>query len=163
MLEKLKESIKKLEDSEEYEEYLKKNKESYLVSGFLILEEGDWQIDYYSPSSGMVTAFLVREKVKVKPESQAFQKEKKKIEELDLEKIKVNFEEAMEIVEKVRKEKYETETANKKIIVLQNLEDFGTVWNITLITHSFKTLNVKIDCSNGEVKSEGLTSVINFG
>ena len=163
MLKKLKQSISKLEFSEEFRNYLKKNPKAYLISGFLIMDEGDWQIDYYNPNNGLVTAFLVREKIKVKPEAQAFQEKEKKIEKLDIEKVKLDFERAMEIVEKIRQDKYGNEIPNKKIIVLQNLEDYGQVWNITFITSSFNTLNVKIDSENGMIRSENLSSVINFG
>ncbi len=162
MLSRIRESVKKLEASNEFKEYKKNNPKSYLVSSFSILEEEDWEIDYYNPVKKLVTSFLVRERIKTKPESQAFQEREETISELDLKKVKIDLDKALEILENFRDKKYPNETADKKIIVLQNLKKFGQIWNITYLTNSFKTLNVKIDAEKGKILSEKLSSLISL-
>ena len=161
-MEDLIKSIKNLENSKEFKDYKNKNKNSYLTSAFLMTDIDNWQIDYYNPTTRKLTSFLIRDKIKVKPESQALQEDNKTINELVINKIKIDYNKAIKIVDKFNKDKYPKEIPNKKIIVLQNLENYNHVWNITYITNSFKTLNVKINAVNGEIVSESLSSLINF-
>ena len=50
----------------------------------------------------------------------------------------------------------------KKIAKLQNLEEFGNIWNITYITLAFNTLNIKINPENGEILNHNLESLMNL-
>ena len=46
--------------------------------------------------------------------------------------------------------------------ILQNLGEFGNIWNITYVTHSFKTLNIKINAENGKILHHSLDSLMDF-
>ena len=164
MLTKLKETIKKLESSKIFKDYKKTNPDTYLTSTFLMTEnlEGDWQLDYYSIKSKKITSFVIKDKVKSMPETKPFQEKESIIERLDIDKAKIDFKKVIKIADKLKREKYKNEILTKKIIVLQNLKEFGHIWNLTFLTSSFKTLNIKIDASSGKILKENLAYLITF-
>ena len=96
------------------------------------------------------------------PESEVFKKEKTVVKRLDIKKVKKDFEDAVSIANKFQREKYSTEIPIKKIVVLQNI-DFGQIWNITFISKTFNTLNMKIDAGSGKVKKHELVSLFSMG
>ena len=49
----------------------------------------------------------------------------------------------------------------KEVVILQNL-DVGQVWNITYITKSFQTLNIKIDAETGDVLEDKLHQIFSM-
>jgi len=155
----IKDSIKKLQSSNEFKKY---KKDFYLSSCFLIydqIENAKWQLDFYNKNTKEIICFTISDKIEVKTPQEIFQKEKKDLEELKLDLIKTGFKKTLEIIEKLRKEKYSHETPTKTIVILQNTKP---VWNITYLTASFKILNVKIDATNGEIIEEKLESVMEF-
>ena len=164
MLTKLKETIKKLESSKIFKDYKKTNPDAYLTSTFLMTEdiEGDWQLDYYSIKSKKITSFIIKDKVKGMPETKPFQEKESIIEKLDIDKVKIDFKKVLEVTDKLIKKKYKSETLTKKIIILQNLKEFGHIWNLTFLTSSFKTLNIKIDANSGKILKKKLASLITF-
>ena len=158
----IKELLTKLNSSDEFKKYKEKNKDSYLCACFLIYDNQDemiWQLDYYNKKKHEVTSFLMSDKIEVKTSKQIFQKEKKRIEKLDINSIKIGFEKALGIIEDIKKKKYSNENPTKTIVILQNSKP---VWNITYLTASFNILNVKISAITGEIISEKLDSVISF-
>ncbi len=152
-----KEALKKLESSKEYKEFSKKNKACYLSYAFIMIDESvkeEWQIGYYNPKDDKVSTFAINEKITQNPEAEIF-KDDKKVLKLELADVKITLEKALDIAEKTQKEKYSPHTPFKKIIILQKLE-IGQVWNITYVTNTFKTLNMKIDSSSGKVLKDEL-------
>jgi hypothetical protein len=65
-----------------------------------------------------------------------------------------------EIADELQKKEYKSSQPFKKIFILQNLDQWGQVWNVTFITTDFKTLNIKINAENGKVLSHKLISII---
>ncbi|MBW3022928.1 hypothetical protein KY308_02405, partial [Candidatus Woesearchaeota archaeon] len=59
-------------------------------------------------------------------------------------------------------EKYKTHIPIKRIAILQHLP-IGQVWNITYVTQSFNTLNIKINAETKEIVSDKLVSIVQFG
>ena len=49
----------------------------------------------------------------------------------------------------------------KTIAILQNIE-LGQLWNITLVTSSLKTINIKIDAKTGKTIKHELISLFQF-
>ena len=155
-----KESLKKLENSKEFKEFMKKNENVFLCNGFVILENGvgDWQIDFYDDLNDKLMSFTLKGKI-MKRESEAFKNEKIKISELDAEKVKIELKNALDNIKELMDKKYSNESVTKTIVILQNYKK-KNIWNITHITTSFKTLNVKLNAENGKIISEDLKSVI---
>ncbi|HLC56251.1 MAG TPA: hypothetical protein VJJ23_03385 [Candidatus Nanoarchaeia archaeon] len=163
MIENLKRDFEILQENEKFKEWKEKNNESYLCSAFLMNEDnkGNWQIDYFNPSSWDITSFLVREKeIKINNPEKIFQKEKEKVKELVIENVKVSYEKVNKMMKELLKEKYSSERPDKKVFVLQVIEE--TIWNVTYINSSFNILNVKISAENGKVLSENLSPVFSF-
>lgn len=158
--------IEQIEQSNSFEEWKKEHKNFFIAHAFTMVEESmqqDWQIGYFDKDNGRITSFVFdREKnIKALPESEIFKEENKKVHPLDLEKVKIDFEQALKTAEELQKTKYPTEKPAKKIVILQNLES-GQVWNITYITHSLKTLNIKVDTEKGTILGDKLVSIIQF-
>ena len=74
------------------------------------------------------------------------------IKELDAEKVRLEFDEALEKAKEFQKKEYRNEQILKEIFILQHIER-GQVYNITFLLSSFKTLNIKIDAASGEIVS----------
>ncbi len=146
------EALEKLESSEAFKRWHQENKESYLSHAFIMVDDSvkeEWQIGYASPKDEKITTFDVSEKILKNPESEAF-KDEKKILPLHVKKVKLTLKDALLEADKLQKEKYSAHSAFKKIVILQNLE-LGQVWNITYVTNTFKTLNMKFDAETGKV------------
>lgn len=146
------EALQKLNKSSEFVEWHTKHNNSYLSYGFIMIAKdvrADWQLGYYNPSNDTLTSFSVNKTVIQNPDAEIF-KNKTKVQKLDLAKVKITLEKALDKSEKLQKEKYSVHDALKKIAILQNL-DMGQVWNITYVTQTFKTLNIKINSETGEI------------
>jgi hypothetical protein len=81
---------------------------------------------------------------------------------LDIKKMKIPLNKILRKIKEFQKEKYSKELVNKIIVILQNLQDYGNIWNITYITHSFKTLNIKVNAENGEILHHSIDSLMSF-
>lgn len=164
MLNLLKKSLRKLKESNEFKNHKKENPDIYLTSAFLMLGEDSqdkWQIDFYSPKKHKITSFIVDKNISVIPSEQIFQKEKKKLEELDITKVKISVDNAFKKIDKILKKKFPSESPSKKIIIIQMIKG-KEVWNISYITTTFNLINTKIDAKNGKVLESKLQPLIDL-
>lgn len=160
----LKKKLDKLENSEIFKSWKAENEKSHLAHVFVLLDEankGEWQIGYYNNNTAKITTFVVGEEIIQNPAEDVFKEQKTIVKKIDLEKVKTSLKEAVTIADNLQQEKYKPHRPVKKIIILQNLE-VGQVWNITYITDSMQTLNIKVDSETGGVKSDKLVSLIEF-
>ncbi|NQV08845.1 hypothetical protein HQ529_03270 [Candidatus Woesearchaeota archaeon] len=159
---KIKKLVEKLTNSKTFKDWKKQNKECYITHLFAMLEEKiEWQIGYYNKKHDMITSFIIGDDVTISDESEVFKKDKKAVEELDINKVKIDFDKAVKTADKFQKEKYPTETPMKKIIILQSID--GQIWNMTYVSRNFNTLNMRIDSETGEMKSHELSSLLSLG
>ncbi|MFH1211403.1 MAG: hypothetical protein V1659_00560 [Candidatus Woesearchaeota archaeon] len=161
----IKEALKRVEDSKEYKDFIKKNPKFYLVHCFR-LDEGKspfgWQLGYYSEKEDKMVVFDVPASGEIKRgEKEDVFKQTKSIEGIELDHLEVFLDKALEIVAEHKKERASSEPIAKRLILLQRV-DGKQMWNITLVTHSFKLLNVKIDTTSGEVLSESYESIMSI-
>lgn len=153
MLNKLKDSLKKLKNSKEFKE---KAEDAYLCACFLI---GDtWQIDYYSKNRDEIFTFVVGDNITVKKDK-VF-KGDYEISELKLGNLK-EYEDIKKEMDKLIEEKYDKNKINKSIIILQNYRN-KAIWNITLLTSDMKIINVKIDAINARILEDNIQDILNF-
>ena len=157
----MKEDLQKLQDSEKFKTWQKDHKDCFLIYAFLMKGhvKEEWQFGYYNPKTDKVTAFAVSDIITLNPESEMFKNDI--VRKLDMEKVKISFDEAFKIVEGIKKIDYPHFKTMQTMVILQNLE-LGQTWNITLIPADYKVLNVKIDCENGEVLKQGLIELFNL-
>ena len=160
------EAVASVEKNKVFKDWQKEHKSCFLSYIFTIIERGEdapWLIGYYNQKEDSIASFeITGEKVTLKPEEKAFKEPEAKVYELELKKVKVKVDEVLDIVDKLQKEKYRAEVPVKVIVILQHLEKLGDVWNITYVSRTFKTLNVKVDAGTGKVVAEHLDSLFEF-
>jgi len=161
----LKPALKKLEQSQDFKKWYQKNKNCYFSYAFKILQEmpNEWQLGYYDKKKDKITTFIINsDGIKIRPEEEVFKKEGTKINEIQLSKVKLTFENAIVKANEFQKKNFPNDKSIKTIAILQNADRLGNIWNITHITEAFNTLNMKIDTSNGKVLEHHLASVFSF-
>jgi len=162
----LKPALKKLEESSDFKKWRQKNKNTYLSYAFKIPQEmgaNDWQIGFYNRKKDKITTFvLVGDNIKIRSEEEIFKKEEMKVNEIQLDKVKLTFDNAIGKADEFQQKKFPKDKSIKTIAILQNISSIGNVWNVTYVTEAFNTLNMKIDASNGNVLEHNLSSVFSF-
>jgi len=116
----------------------------------------EWQIGYYNEKKDKITTFDVSDKIIRNPEAEAFKKDGA-IKKLSLENVKVSFEKVVEIADVIQKQKYSRCSTSNRIIILQTLD--RQIWNITYVSATMETLNIKVDAETGEVISDSMASL----
>ncbi len=162
----LKQALEKLNKSGEYKDSLKENNNIFFSYALVTIEKNDtspWQLGFYNKSTDKITTFVIgKDEINVQKEEEVFKKPGMEVKPIGIEKAKLRFNEIIKKAEKFKKEEYPKEAISKTIAILQNLGEYGTVWNITFVTDSFKTLNMKINPENGEIMHHNLESLMNF-
>lgn len=159
----LKKAIKILEASKEFKKFQKKNPDFYLVHAFTIIEniQEDWQVGYYSKTKDRVVVFMVGKKITLSPEEEVFKKPEKKVSKLNIKKVKINLEKAVEKAQALVDTKYKGEIVNKTIVIVQNLKK--ELYNITLVTLAMNIINIRVDASNGDILHHTRQSIMGLG
>ena len=162
----LKQTLKKLKESKEFTDWNKKNPNNFFSYAFKMLEnnkEGSWQLGFYHKAADRVTTFVANpNSIEMQEEEEIFKKPDMEVVPVDIKKIKVPFEKILKKAELFQKKKYPAELVSKTIAILQNLKEYGNIWNITYVTLSFKTLNMKINAENGKILHHSLESLMNI-
>tara|TARA_Y100000310_G_scaffold344740_1_gene459181 strand:- start:2766 stop:3266 length:501 start_codon:yes stop_codon:yes gene_type:complete len=159
----IKKVVDKLENHSEFKIWKEKNKDSYLANVFKMKGAKDldeWQVGYYN-KDGTVTSFTVGKDIKILPNQEIFQKEKKAVHELDINEIKIDLDQALDASKEFQQEKLKGNDPSKIMVVVQNIAG-NTIYNITYITITFNTLNMKIDAGTGELIDHEITPMLQF-
>ncbi|MAH33343.1 hypothetical protein CL615_03045 [archaeon] len=162
----LKDALKRLEKSDEFKNWYKKNPDNFFSYAFTLLEdkkENPWQLGYYHESTNKVVTFTVNDdSIETEKEEEVFKKPDMKVKKVDIEKVKIPFKDILKIIEEFRKKEYSKELVNKTMVILQNLGSHGIIWNITYVTHAFNTLNIKVNAESGKIMKHSLDSIMSF-
>ncbi len=163
----LNQAIQKLNESKEFKEWSRKNKDAFLSYAFQMLEdhkEAPWQLGFYHKAKDKIITFIVDERlIEIKEEEEeVFKKPDTVVKQIDTGKIKISFKEILKKTEEFKKKEYPKELVSRTIAILQNLEEYGNIWNITYVMHSFKTLNMKVSSENGKIMHHSLDSLMDF-
>lgn len=156
-------SIDTLEHSIIFKDWKRQNKAAYLVNCFTMIENNEspqWHIGYYDEKKDRIVSFIVGDEITKTPESEVF-KEKSKVLPFIKPNIKIDYLKAFENALTLQKEKYPGNSPLKKIILLQNF-DGHYIYNITFITQTFKTLNIKVSSQDGRIISDKIHSIFDF-
>lgn len=163
---KLRDALKKLEENDEFKDWNKKNLDNFFSYAFTLLEDKNshpWQLGYYHKSTDKVVTFTINDdSIEMQKEEEVFKKPDMKVKKVDIKKVKVPFKDILKITEEFRKKEYSKELVNKTMIILQNLEGYGIIWNITYVTHAFNTLNIKVNAESGKIIKHSLDSIMSF-
>jgi len=162
----LQSALKKIKESKEFMDWNKKNPDIFFSYAFKIVEEKKeqpWQLGFYHKSTDKVVTFIAdNDEIEMQKEEEIFKKPDMQVKPLEIEKIKIPFKKILKITEEFCKKEYPTEIVNKTIAILQNLEEYGNIWNITYITASFKTLNIKVNAENSKIMHHNIESLMSF-
>jgi len=139
----------------------------YLVHFFVMLDDKfepteDWQVGFYNKKTKEVESFIASEQVEIVEKSKAFRHDTKDVQKLDISKVKIDFKKALDIAKKFQEEKYKGQPAKKVIAILQVLDSIPT-WNITFITYTYSTLNIKVNAVTGKVYKHDFGSLLQWG
>ena len=159
-------AFKKLQETEDFKKWKVKNKNTYFSYAFKIPQEmsaGEWQLGFYNKKKDKITTFvLTSDNIKLRPEEDVFKKEDADVKEVNLTKVAMTFDNAISKANEFQQNFFPKDRSIKTIAILQNIEGMGNIWNITYVTESFNTLNMKIDASSGKVIEHNLTSILSF-
>jgi len=165
----LKKILDQLEKSDVFLEWKKDHKDSYLTHFFKMFDDANkdlWQIGYYDKKTKKITTFAIADDTTIhaNPETDdVFKEPGKDIIPLKLEDIKIQPEKAIEIGLKLRNEKYKEHLPFKTFFIIQNLPESGSVYNLTLVTKTFSTINIKISTKDGKIIKEQIASLMDLG
>ena len=157
-------ALEKLKNSPEFRKWISKNKKSYLTYAFTMIEnseKSEWQIGYYDKKLDKVTVFTINNKIEINPEQDIFKKPGTAVKNINLKDIKFSLDKILKKAQTIKEKKYSKEFVTKTIAILQNI-DLGQLWNITLITSSLNTINIKIDAKTGKTIKHELISLFQF-
>ena len=160
-MEKVIDSYQRLQDSESFKDWKKNNSESYLTHAFTMYETNQnngWQFGYYDKTSDKITTFVMEEEIKTMPPAEVLKRDDL-LNELDIQKVEIDLQNALNKASTIQKENYKGQDPMKIVVLLQNLKE-GFVWNLTYLTVTFKTLNVKISAQSGDVIEHNLHDLI---
>ena len=154
-----------LQDDFKFKQYMKEYSNSKLSHFFTMVENNikqDWQIGYYDERSNLVGQFTISSKEIIQePLQEPFKRPEDKVGQLDLNKVKITYEEAMEKANETLKE-YPKAISTKIIVLLQNIDNLD-VWNVTFMTADVSVINIKINATDGNVISHNKQSLIQGG
>jgi len=148
--------VNKLNESAQYHDFAKQNKDAFMVAGFFILDfesgKNMHQLDYYVPSKKKVAAFTLDKGVQMQMMDMV---NAKKPEELDL-KTKIDLDALRGILEDEMKNRCITEDV-KKIIAILQMVDGKKLWNLNCVLSGMGILRAHIeDESESVLKMEKL-------
>lgn len=152
-----------LTQSNKFKTWKKSHPDCYLTHFYCQLDNSfkqtaPWEIGFYNKEKDKITTFVINKKITIKPEEKVFKKEGT-VEELDLKKVKINSQQALETFKKIKQENYPQEILLNGFLILQNFQN-KLMWNISFATKSMQILNVKVDATNEKIISEQLISFV---
>ncbi len=142
-----KQALSKLHSSEIFRDYQKKNPSSYLTNSLYLNE---WQINYFSPKTSVITSFIINNKIKKK----TLEANNKEFPVLNKSKINFDIEKALSVsVDNFSRSESVT------IIIIQT-ENSVPIWNISIPTPSLKVINIKVSAETGEILERSEKNII---
>ncbi len=151
--------VKQDVEKQSYFQQWKQQHQTAYLAHFFITSESEVQVGYYVAQTDTIWTFTPGQEL-ITEDKEIF-KEQKTIAELDLSTVHFSLNEAQERALQFQKEKYLGDPISKQIIVLQNREE-KTIYNMTLITLTFKMLNLRIDATNGVIIYEKMQPIMDF-
>ena len=153
-------TFQKLQESEVFKQWKQQHPQDYLSSCFTTIRKNTplvWQFHYYNKKEDTMTTFEVKKSISQEAASKIFKRPGEIVEELELDKIKIPFEEALHKAESLS---HPEEEFTEKIIILQQMQQ--PLWNLSMISSTFNLLNIKISAVSGEILHESFESLLSL-
>jgi len=142
-----KQAISKLHQSQLFRDFQLKDVKAYLTNSVYIDE---WQINYFSTKTKMITTFTVNGKVSKK----MLDSNNMEFPQLNIAKLKIDSGKILEIAKKFIREK------EAKIIIILQSENSIPVWSVSVPLMSLKVVHIKISAGTGEILENTEKSII---
>lgn len=138
----------------------------YLVHAFLMKDahvSPDWHFGFYSKETDSLVTFIVNNtSVTQQQNPELLKLPGEKILPIAITQDVIDVKQAWEKVEKLVLDKYKGAGAKTKVFLLQTLPTFGLIWNITTVTMTFLTVNVKMNAITGAVIEDTSKNLLDF-
>jgi hypothetical protein len=160
----LNESFQKLKKNNVFSKWSKENKDSYLAHIFKMYDEANkdiLQFGFYNKNDTITTFIMEGDNINEIPPQEVFKKGKEKLAKLYIDKVKIEFDDAMKIADDFHKEKYSQHLVLKKFAILQIINKV-VLFNITFVTQTFNTLNIRIDAINSKIIQHHLVNLMDM-
>ncbi len=155
-----------LEQSKEFKDWRNGHEQAFLAHAFVLLDEPNkniWQIGYFDETKNAMSTFVVDgKKIDLIPDQEVLRAEQH-ITPLHPADVTLPVAEALVAAQKIKMQQYPQEVSAKTFFIIQNLEQYGPVFNITYFTASFKTINIKLSTKNGEILHHSMQALAAFG
>ncbi len=143
-------AVEKIEASEAFKNFKKKNEDAFLCAGFFVIDyeqgKNQQQVDYSLKNSDIYT-FILGEEISYK-KAETIEGQERKLPELKKD-IKVDLDDIENIV------KGQTDKKVQKIIAVLQGIDGVQIWNINCMLEGFTILHLDINSETGNIiKSE---------
>jgi len=158
-------ALSTLQEDSSFGQWKAKHKEAYLSHAFKMFQDqhNEWQLGYYHPKTEKITTFLVSPNtVQQREAEEVFKQEERHVQQLELTKDILSLKEVISITQQFQQKQYPKDKSMKTIALLQSIPEYGSVWNITLVTQAFNTLNMKVHPTSGEILDHKVSSIFSF-
>ncbi len=144
----LKKIIAKVQENKLFADYKQSHPAAFLAHVFV--QDNSVQIGFYDTQSQLMTTFLVEgEKIECMPDQEVLRKEGD-IVKLDIDRVSLEPFGANKIFLETAKKEYPKEILQKIFIILQQIAD-EPIYNITALTASLNTVNIKLSAVDGNI------------
>jgi hypothetical protein len=147
-----------LKKNVEFKKFQRDEKDYYLVHVLVPEDSNRLEFGFFNSKKNKIIVFKTNP-IERMGEDDAF-KEGKTITKIDLNKLKINYDEAIIKTQEILRKEHSQETIKKKIIILQHIQEM--VWNITSICVSLNIINIRINAESGEIKRNHKDSLLNM-
>lgn len=155
-----------LEESSIFKSWKQEHPDYYLSSCFATYDNNkkpEWQFHFYNKKKDKIVTFSMGKEstgkeITIEPESKIFKKKSAIVEELEIEKVKIEINQALRKIQHL--EQYQHEDFTQKILILQQQQQ--PIWNISLITSTYQIINIKLSAISGSVLEESKESLLSF-
>lgn len=153
--------INQLEQSELFSTWSMQHPGAYLAHLFCMIDGNVrmWQVGF--ANEGLITVFTVGKTIEVLPADKPFATQGSTVPPLDRQAVKIELASALHAAAKLQEEKYPADRPFKTIAILQTIND-RVVYNITYVTPSFKTLNIRVAADDGTIIADRLVSLFSI-
>ena len=156
--------IEEIEATKEFKEWKESHPDFYLAHAFVMKDQGNqevWQIGYYDKKTNkMETIVKQGESLEFVPEQEIL-KASQEILPLNPDDVKIDPNKAAETALGCIKENYSKEPILKSFFIIQHLEG-ATIYNITYIAQTFKTINIKVSATDGKIIKHSCEKLADF-
>lgn len=133
-----------------------KQQHPHAFLSYFLIDGGKEQVGFYHEASDKVFSVAMDEEQHVLQawEDDVFRDPEKKVHLLQLDTVTFPLAQLKEKAERFFSEKYAAIPFSKILYLLETIEGFGTVWNITFVTRTTTFVILKIHPQTGEIIEE---------